>query len=174
MSIAARRRTAMTTLSLSSSSFTAAKVCAFLSDAAFSVTHLRTHTDARKLTEALKQLLVILRTPSPSPEPTPEPTPESEEALIDGLTAAQHTQIQNLVRQLASENASSAKTGDNVKKIKQEIAEGRGLNGRSGHASKKAKNGKRKAKVVVIDDSDSDDEDSTPAPGRYRPGLFVD
>jgi hypothetical protein len=135
---------------------------------------LRTSTDTRQITEALKQLLVIPRTPSPSAEPTLEPTPEPEEELVDGLTAAQYAQIQNLSRQFASENASSAKSGGNAKKIKQEIAESRGLSGRSGHASKRAKKGKGKAEVVVIDDSDSDDEDGTPAPGRYRSGLFVD
>jgi hypothetical protein len=116
----------------------------------------------------LKQLLVIPRTPSPSREVTPEP----EEELIDGLTAAQHAQIQSLVRQFASENVGSAK------KIKQEIVEIRGLAGRSGHASKRSKGNNGKAEVVVIDDSDDEDgipaPAPAPAPGSQQVGLFVD
>jgi hypothetical protein len=128
---------------------------------------LSTYTNARQTTEALKQLLVIPRTPSPSRELTPEP----EEELIDGLTAAQHAQIQSLVRQFASENVGSAK------KIKQEIVEIRGLAGRSGHTSKRSKGNNGNAEVVVIED-DSDDEDGipapAPAPGSQQAGLFVD
>lgn len=138
---------------------------------------LKPVTNARELTEALKQLLVISR--SPSPEPTPEPTPEPEEELIDGLTAAQHAQVQDLVRKFASENVGGVKRerGGNAKKIKQEYMASRGVSGSQGHASKRSKGKNGKAEVVVLDDSD--DEDATPAlstpPRRRREGgLFID
>lgn len=101
--------------------------------------NLRTDTNAKKNTEALKQLFIIPRTPSPTPSRSP--TPEPDEELIDGLTAAQHAQIQSLVRQMASENVGGAKRerGRSSRKIKQEIMESRGLGGRSGHASKRSK-----------------------------------
>lgn len=121
-----------------------------------------------KTTEALKQLLIIPRTPSPSPSRSP--TPEPDEELIDGLTAAQHAQIQSLVRQMTSKNVGGAKRerGRSSRKIKQEIMESRVLGGRTGHAGKKGKRNNGQPIVVVIDDSD--DEDG----GQDRGSLFVD
>jgi hypothetical protein len=118
--------------------------------------------------ESLKQLYIIPRTPSPSPEPSPEP--EEAPARVNGLTAEQQRQIEQMVQQFANQNRQvndgSERPSRVASRIKREHMEersrssslgssSRGLGG--SRAAKKQVGGNGKPKVIVIPNGDDDE-----------------
>jgi len=119
--------------------------------------------------ESLKQLYIIPRTPSPSPEPSPEP--EEAPATVNGLTAEQQRQVEQLVQQFANQNRQADGGGERpsrvASRIKREHMEersrGSSLGFSSGgpycgsRAAKKQVGKNGKPKVIVIPDDDGDE-----------------
>ena len=118
--------------------------------------------------ESLKQLYIIPRTPSSSPEPSSEP--EEAPARVNGLTAEQQRQIEQMVQQFANQNrqinGGSERPSRVASRIKREHIEersrcsslgssSRGLGGSRAVKKQVGRNGK--PKVIVIPDDDDDE-----------------
>lgn len=134
--------------------------------------------------EALKQLLIIERTPSPSPSVASESEVEiddDEEELTDGLTPAQQRTIATLMKTFVKQNsrssvASSSRSGSSarmrlkvmkkattIKKEKPTMNTLREM--QKAHLMSKKKGGKPKPEVIDLvseDENEDGDEDEEP------------
>lgn len=159
LSGAAQKRMAQTIQSLSTSSCTAAKVCnKYLPSPNFAVPYLRAITDARTFVEALKQLCIIERTPSPTPTLTPIPLLRRLARIpVRGHNATLQAQLARMQVEMARIQALlMPNSNDWNRTIKQEETESGDFSGSSKHVSKRAKTNNGEVEVIVIDDSDDD------------------